>query len=129
MDDLHRMHDDLEKVIEKDDSSSTVTGSDCEETFREGPPSLRQKLEAIVCSRKFQVVVLVLVLVDMGVVVGELLVDLELVKLGKEHEEVVPHALHYCSLAILSIFMVEIAVRIFVLQLRFFKHKFEVRVT
>ena len=55
MDDFHKMHDDLERVIEKDDTSSTITGSDCEETLRHGPHTLRQKLDIIVHSHKFQV--------------------------------------------------------------------------
>ena len=55
MDDFHKMHEDLERVIEKDDTSSTITGSDCEETLKHGPHTLRQKLDIIVHSHKFQV--------------------------------------------------------------------------
>ncbi|XP_076434889.1 voltage-gated hydrogen channel 1-like [Babylonia areolata] len=125
MDNLHKMQDDLEKVIEKDDTSSTVTGSDCEETLKLGPLTCRQKLDVIIHSNRFQVGVIVLVIFDVVLVLAELLFDLEIVKLREEHEESVPQVLHYCSLAILSLFLVEIGLRIFVMRLQFFKHKLE----
>ena len=61
MDDLHKMHDDLERVIEKDDTSSTVTASDCEETLKNGPLTLRQKLSDVIHSNRFQVHIAVFV--------------------------------------------------------------------
>ncbi|KAK7087553.1 voltage-gated hydrogen channel 1-like [Littorina saxatilis] len=125
MDDLHKMQDDLERVIEKDDTSSTVTGSDCEETLKHGPLTLRQKLDVIIHSHKFQVAIVVLVILDVLLVLAELLFDLEIVHLKGEHMKIVPEVLHYCSLSILSLFIVEIFVRIFVMRLAFFKHKLE----
>ena len=75
-----------------------------------------------------QVTIVVLVIFDILLVLAELLFDLEVVQLQGKHQETVPEVLHYCSIAILSLFIVEIFLRIFVMRLQFFKHKLEVRV-
>lgn len=127
MDGFHKMQDDLERVIEKDDTSSTVTSnSDCEETLKHGPHTIRQRLEVVIHSHKFQVLIIVLVIFDILLVLAELLFDLEIVQLEKKHQETVPEVLHYCSIFILSLFIIEIMLRLFVMRLSFFTHKLEV---
>ncbi|KAK7460782.1 hypothetical protein BaRGS_00038803 [Batillaria attramentaria] len=126
MEGFHKMQDDLERVIEKEDTSSTVTtGSDCEETLKHGPLTVRQRLDAIIHSHKFQVGIIVLVVFDILLVLSELLFDLEIVRLEGSHQETVPEVLHYCSIFILSLFLIEIGLRIFVMRLSFFTHKLE----
>ena len=70
---------------------------------------------------------MVLVIFDVLLVLSELLFDLEIVHLQGSHQQTVPEVLHYCSIAILSLFIVEIIVRVFVMRLQFFKHKLEAR--
>lgn len=55
MDNFHKIHDDLEKAIEKDETSNTYNNSDYEETLRHGPLTARQWLGTVIHSRKFQV--------------------------------------------------------------------------
>nr|KAG5686586.1 hypothetical protein BaRGS_005157 [Batillaria attramentaria] len=94
MEGFHKMQDDLERVIEKEDTSSTVG-------------------------------IIVLVVFDILLVLSELLFDLEIVRLEGSHQETVPEVLHYCSIFILSLFLIEIGLRIFVMRLSFFTHKLE----
>lgn len=126
MDGFHKMQDDLQRVIDKDDTISTATSnSDLEETLKHGPLTLRQRLDNVIHSHKFQAGIIVLVIFDVLLVLAELLFDLEIVKLAGEHQETVAHALHYCSICILALFIIEVTVRIFVMRLTFFKHKLE----
>ncbi|GFS23934.1 voltage-gated hydrogen channel 1 [Elysia marginata] len=123
VDGLQRMESDLERVIEKDEdviqrSSISPGGASA------GDQDLRTRLDHLIHSHRFMVGVIVLVILDCVMVVAELLFDLEIVKLGEEHH-FVPHIFHYCSLAILSLFLIEVGIRIFVLRLDFFKHKLE----
>ncbi|XP_005100666.1 voltage-gated hydrogen channel 1 [Aplysia californica] len=122
LDGLRKMQDDLVKVIERDDTS-TVT-SDSDETIARGPKTLRETLDDVIHSQKFMVFIIVLVVLDCLMVIAELLFDLEIVKLGEEHHYI-PKIFHYGSLGILSLFLIEIGLRIFVLRLDFFKHKLE----
>ena len=56
MDGFKKMQDDLEKVIDLDDSS-TVT-SDSDKTTRQGPKSVRESIDHVIHSHKFMVIVL-----------------------------------------------------------------------
>lgn len=84
----------------------------------------REQLCEILHSRKAQYVIITLVVVDMIIVIAELLIDLKAVEV--HHESHAPHILHYISIAILSIFMIELFVKIYAMGLTFFKHKMEV---
>ena len=74
-----------------------------------------------------QVAIVVLVIFDVLLVLAELLFDLEIVQLSGKHQQTVPEVLHYCSISILSLFIIEICLRIFVMRLQYFKHKLEVK--
>lgn len=60
----------------------------------------------------------------MIIVIAELLLDLKAIKV--HHDNPAPHVLHYISIAILSIFMIELFLKIYAMGLTFFKHKMEV---
>ncbi|CAH3034460.1 unnamed protein product [Pocillopora meandrina] len=84
----------------------------------------REQLCEILHSRRAQYVIITLVVVDMIIVIAELLIDLKAVEV--HHESHAPHILHYTSIAILSIFMIELFVKIYAMGLTFFKHKMEI---
>lgn len=84
----------------------------------------REQLCEILHSRRAQYVIITLVVVDMIIVIAELLIDLKAVEV--HHESHAPHILHYISIAILSIFMIELFVKIYAMGLTFFKHKMEI---
>ena len=121
MDGFHKLQDDLEKVIEKDGSSS-VTDDDDESKHEQ---TVRECVSHAIHTNKFQICIIILVILDCLLVVVELLLDLRVFELPDHENHIAPKILHYCSIAILSIFMVEIIVRIYVLRLDFFKNKLE----
>ncbi|KAJ3601948.1 hypothetical protein NHX12_029709 [Muraenolepis orangiensis] len=92
----------------------------------ETPPHLtfRDALQRLYSSSRFQVVVVCLVILDAIFVLGEVLIDLSIIKL--EHGHIAPQVFHYLSLALLTFFMMELAGKLFAYQLEFFQHKFEV---
>ncbi len=124
MDGFHKLQDDLEKVIEKDDSGSSVT-TDSDEATRSEPRTFREKVKHILHTNKFQIVVICLVILDCFLVIIELLLDLRVFELPDHENHVAPKILHYMSVAILSVFVIEIMVKLYALRLEFFKHKLE----
>ncbi|CAL8340862.1 unnamed protein product [Lota lota] len=90
------------------------------------PPrlSFRESLQRLYSSGRFQVVVVCLVVLDAMFVLGEVLIDLAIIKL--EHGHIAPEVFHYLSLSLLTFFMVELAGKLFAYRLEFFQHKFEV---
>ncbi|CAL8335386.1 unnamed protein product [Merluccius merluccius] len=107
-----------EQLDEASEEPSSTTGQD--------PPKLsfRDSLRRLYSSTRFQVVVVCLVILDAIFVLGEVLIDLSIIKL--EHGHVAPQVFHYLSLALLTFFMVELAGKLYAYQLEFFQHKFEV---
>ncbi|XP_065595308.1 voltage-gated hydrogen channel 1 [Cyrtonyx montezumae] len=89
-----------------------------------GRVTFQDVLKKLFSSRRFQVVVVVLVVVDALLVLGELLMDLKIIHPDKYH--IAPKVFHYLSLSILTIFLVEVGFKIFVYGREFFHHKFEV---
>ncbi|CAN7986550.1 unnamed protein product, partial [Ixodes hexagonus] len=91
--------------------------------------TFREKLTALLNSTKFQVAIVVLVVVDCLLVITELLVELEVLKL-QEHSNIAPKArtevIHSLSIFILSLFLVEVCAKLYAYRLRFFRHKLEV---
>jgi len=86
-----------------------------------------QRTRTVVISKLFNYIVLVLVVCDTLVVIGEVMLE----SYGYKHPadesiKKAQHVLHDVSLSILSIFLAEIPFRLFGLQLDFFKDKFEV---
>ena len=72
MEGFKKVHEDLERVIEKDDSGSSMSGSD------EGKPhhgNHRDHIAHVMHSTKFQILIIALVILDCIMVVSELLID------------------------------------------------------
>ena len=114
--------DDLMRVIEKDDSNSSVT-TDSEEG-KNLPRTCRETTEYILNTNKFQILVITLVILNCLLVVTELLIDLKVFEMGGS--ATVPQVLHYLSLSILSLFLLEILVKIYAIRLDYFQRKMEV---
>lgn len=87
--------------------------------------TFREKLSALLHSTKFQVVIVVLVVIDCLLVITELLVEVEVLKL-QEHSNIAPKVIHSLSIFILCLFLVEVAAKLYAYRLRFFYHKLEV---
>ncbi|XP_042684716.1 voltage-gated hydrogen channel 1 [Centrocercus urophasianus] len=81
-------------------------------------------MKKLFSSRRFQIVIVFLVIVDALLVLGELLMDLKIIHPDKYH--IAPKVFHYLSLSILTIFLVEVGFKIFIYGREFFHHKFEV---
>ncbi|XP_071945387.1 voltage-gated hydrogen channel 1-like isoform X2 [Antedon mediterranea] len=110
-------------------------------TFTAGEDTFRGKLQRILHSHNFHVVIIALVLADCILVICELVLDLSAVENenkacegegdGDEEEHTAEKeltaalVLHYMSICILSIFLVEIMFKLYAFQLEFFKHKLE----
>lgn len=124
MEGFQKLQDDLEKVIEKEDSNSSITtDSDDKQEFR----NLRDRLVYILHTNKFHIIVVALVVLDSLLVIAELLLDMNIIQVS-EHKgdgDLAPRILHYSSLAILSVFIVEIFVKLYAFRLSFFRHKME----
>ncbi|XP_028316018.1 voltage-gated hydrogen channel 1 [Gouania willdenowi] len=86
--------------------------------------SFRDALKRLYSSERFQVLVVILVVLDAMFVLGELLIDLSVIKL--DHGHVAPEVFHYLSLALLTFFMVELGGKLYAYRMEFFQHKFEV---
>ncbi|XP_020629641.1 voltage-gated hydrogen channel 1-like [Orbicella faveolata] len=66
----------------------------------------REQLCELLHSHKAQYAIIALVVIDMIIVIAELLLDLRAIEV--HHDNPAPHVLHYISIAILSIFMIEL---------------------
>ncbi|XP_042865254.1 voltage-gated hydrogen channel 1-like [Penaeus japonicus] len=82
----------------------------------------RERLRQVMTSTAFQWTVVALVLLDSALVIGELLLDLG----SHGTHTLAPLILHILSLTLLSIFTLEIALKLYAYQLEFFTHKAEV---
>lgn len=111
-----------EKIIEKDSSTSSITteSDEAQPEFH----SLNDHLKYILNSNKFHITIVCLVIIDCLLVIAELLLDLGM--LTYSLKEFAPHVLHYASIAILCLFLIEIITKVAVFRLHFFKHKLEV---
>ncbi|XP_021268410.1 voltage-gated hydrogen channel 1 [Numida meleagris] len=89
-----------------------------------GRVTFQDVMKKLFSSRRFQIVIVFLVIVDALLVLGELLMDLKIIHPDKYH--IAPKVFHYLSLSILTIFLVEVGFKIFVYGREFFHHKFEV---
>lgn len=114
--------EDLERVIEKDDSNSSMTADS--EDGKSLPEAFRDKLNHFLNTNKFQIGVICLVILDCLLVITELLIVLRIFELHVSNP--VPEIIHYISIGIVSLFLIEIALKLYCLRLDFFKTKMEV---
>ena len=76
MEGFKKLGDDLERVIEKDDSNSSVT-TETEDASKATPVTCRSQLQHLLHTNKFQIGIVCLVIVDCLLVISELLFDLK----------------------------------------------------
>ncbi|KAG5834922.1 hypothetical protein ANANG_G00266690 [Anguilla anguilla] len=88
------------------------------------PVTFRGSLRKLFSSDKFQIAVVILVILDAVFVLCELLMDLSIIK--ADTGKIAPQVFHYLSLVLLTFFMVELAGKLYAYRLEFFRHKFEV---
>nr|XP_060644182.1 voltage-gated hydrogen channel 1-like [Anolis sagrei ordinatus] len=120
-DDLNQLHRDYEKweKEEPEDAEEKMPDIVIKEEY-----GLKESMKKLFRSHKFQILVVILVLIDASIVLGELILELKFVD---PHRHNVTHKVfHYVSLSILIIFMVEVSIKIFAFHLEFLRHKFEV---
>ncbi|XP_075023754.1 voltage-gated hydrogen channel 1 [Calonectris borealis] len=86
--------------------------------------SFQDMMKKLFSSHRFQILVVCLVILDALLVLGELLMDLQIIHPDKHN--ITPKVFHYLSLSILTIFLVEVGFKVFVYRREFFHHKFEV---
>uniref|UniRef100_T1JNY0 Voltage-gated hydrogen channel 1 n=1 Tax=Strigamia maritima TaxID=126957 RepID=T1JNY0_STRMM len=120
MDNHHSLSEDLEKIIMKEDTTSSLTTEDDHNIQQHN--TFRERVTAVLHSHKFQVAIIVLVIFDCLLVIGELLIDLE----SKDEHNEIAEILHYLSMSVLSVFLVEIMVKVYAFRLEFFHHKLEI---
>uniref|UniRef100_UPI00358F29B3 voltage-gated hydrogen channel 1 n=1 Tax=Myxine glutinosa TaxID=7769 RepID=UPI00358F29B3 len=102
--------DDLEPIVDEDPVTSVSPA------IISPDRSFRDALRMIFGSQQYQVLVIFLVLLDAAFVLGELLIDVS--STGSE-------VLHYLSLSVLSLFMVELLIKLYVFRLEFLHHGLE----
>ncbi|KAJ7390523.1 Voltage-gated hydrogen channel 1 [Desmophyllum pertusum] len=117
---------DLNKMEQATSSTAaTESAADLTEDESERPNNNhREQICELLHSRKAQYAIIALVVLDMIIVIVELLLDLRAIEV--HHDNPAPHILHYISIAILSIFMIELFLKIYAMGLTFLKHKMEV---
>ncbi|KAM4809069.1 voltage-gated hydrogen channel 1 [Rhinophrynus dorsalis] len=86
--------------------------------------SFRGALKWLFSCHKFQIAIIVLVILDALFVLIEILLDLEL--LAEKVNHIIPEIFHYLSISVLTFFILEIAGKLYAFRLEFFHHKFEV---
>jgi len=110
--------DDLNRVIEKDDSNSSVT-TDRDGVGIRSQRSCLDRMGRIIDTNKFQISVVCAVAIDGFLVVGGLLAFGDgLVSTA--------HALHYATIGMLCMFIVEVGVRVLALRRQFYRRHMEV---
>ncbi|XP_031804430.1 voltage-gated hydrogen channel 1 [Sarcophilus harrisii] len=88
------------------------------------PPDFRTVMRKLFSSHRFQVIIICLVIMDALLVLAELMLDLKIIQPDKDNYAA--RVFHYLSIAILSFFMIEVALKLYVFQKEFFYHKFEI---
>uniref|UniRef100_A0A8D0BV42 Voltage-gated hydrogen channel 1 n=1 Tax=Salvator merianae TaxID=96440 RepID=A0A8D0BV42_SALMN len=111
-----------EEEMEEGEAKTPETAVKAETVPR--TPTFREVMKKLFQSRKFQILVVCLVILDALLVLGELLLDLKIIQ--PDEHEIVPKVFHYLSLSILTLFLVEISFKLYAYRLEFFHHKFEV---
>ncbi|XP_033102172.1 voltage-gated hydrogen channel 1-like isoform X2 [Anneissia japonica] len=133
--------EDQENIV-KNENIEVRTAPPNQPAVTESADTFRGKLQRTLHSHWFHGAIIALVLTDCILVICELVLDLSAVENenkacegeGDEHKEedtaekelTAALVLHYMSIAILSIFMVEIVFKLYAFRLEFFKHKLEV---
>ncbi|CAB3992398.1 Voltage-gated hydrogen channel 1 [Paramuricea clavata] len=112
--------------MKTDEINLTVDNEDGSESERRcGLLQDRVRLQEKLHSHRFQMIIISLVALDFLIVLVQLLMDIQVLK-GVDHDHVGIEVLHYMSIVILGLFLVEIVVKLYAFGLDFFHHKLEV---
>ena len=104
------------------DDSISVTGDEKKE---HAPLTKKEKLRHILHSKALHIIIIILVLIDAILVIFELLFDLDV--FGEEaREHVLREVFHGFSIGILSMFMIELILKLWADHNHFIRHKIEV---
>nr|XP_002734225.2 PREDICTED: voltage-gated hydrogen channel 1-like [Saccoglossus kowalevskii] len=123
------------RVITKDDTSDSLASDSQDEATKKEFNGFRGTCLAVMNHHYCQVAIVVLVILDVIFVLAALVLDMQMstpsdcgnsTETQEFEENTASAVLHYCSLTILSLFMIEISLRIYCMRLEFFKHKLEV---
>ncbi|XP_020825890.1 voltage-gated hydrogen channel 1 isoform X2 [Phascolarctos cinereus] len=87
-------------------------------------PDFRTVMRKLFSSHRFQVIIICLVIMDALLVLAELMIDLKIIQSDKDNYAA--RVFHYLSIAILTLFMSEVALKLYVFRKEFFYHKFEI---
>ncbi|XP_054717174.1 voltage-gated hydrogen channel 1-like [Uloborus diversus] len=123
MEQLNNVSKSIEHLNLKDDGSSSVLSDTDEDPSIRPLITFRERLCKLFDSHKFQIAVVALVIIDCLIVITELILE---AKHDELHNRMSMHVLHYMSIAILSLFVVEILLKIYAFRTEFFRHKLEV---
>ncbi|XP_072456577.1 voltage-gated hydrogen channel 1-like [Notamacropus eugenii] len=88
------------------------------------PPDFRTVWRKRFKSRRFQFLIVCLVIIDAFMVVAELMLDLNIIHPDKENYAA--KVFRYLSITFVTFFMIEIAIKLYVFHKEFFSHKFEI---
>ncbi|XP_027713180.1 voltage-gated hydrogen channel 1-like isoform X2 [Vombatus ursinus] len=104
-------------------SSTTIVPGEVV-TPPEVPPTFRTVLRRHFISNRFQVFIVSLVVMDAMLVLVELMLDFKIIQPDKDNHA--GKVFHCLSIAILTFFMIEIVVKLYVFHKEFFSHKCEI---
>lgn len=111
----------IESAFHRGNGSTLNTGDNESRTSDLRPRvTFREKAIRVLHSHKFQLCVIALVIVDCLLVITDLLLEAH-----PEYHDA-RHIPHYLSIAVLSIFLIELAVKLYAMRLEFFQHKLEI---
>ncbi|XP_074061765.1 voltage-gated hydrogen channel 1 [Macrotis lagotis] len=88
------------------------------------PPDFRTTMRKLFSSHRFQVIIICLVIMDALLVLAELMLDLKIIQ--SDQGKYAGKVFHWMSIAILTFFMIEITLKLYVFRKEFFYHKFEI---
>ena len=111
--------DEVNLTVDQEDESESERSNSC------GLLQDRVRLQAKLHSHRFQMIIIGLVVIDFLIVLVQLLMDIQVIK-GVHHDHLAIQFLHYTSIVILGLFLIEIVVKLYAFGLDFFHHKLEV---
>ncbi|XP_043833390.1 voltage-gated hydrogen channel 1-like [Dromiciops gliroides] len=104
--------------------NSTYGAQGGSSTLPKVPQNFRTVMRKRFKSQGFQVLIVCLVIVDALLVLAELMLDLKIIQ--PDEKNYAARVLYCLSIAILTFFMIEIVLKLYVFHKAFFYHKFEI---
>ncbi|XP_028411795.1 voltage-gated hydrogen channel 1-like [Dendronephthya gigantea] len=95
-----------------------------EDYGRCGLPKTRKELQRQLHGHRFQMVIIGFVALDFLIVLVQLLLDIQVIR-GVHHDHHAIEILHYTSIGILGLFLIEVVIKVYAFGMDFFRHKLE----